>query len=45
MFPRVRIPWKGLVQSFPISGGSVAELSVTDASRGAAVGDGTGLVC
>ena len=33
MFPKVRIPWKGLVQSFPISGGSVAELSVSDASR------------
>jgi hypothetical protein len=33
VFPKVRIPWKGLVQSFPISGGSVAELSVTDASR------------
>ena len=36
---------EGLVQSFPVSGGSVVELSVTDLSRGATVGDGTGPVC
>ena len=41
VFPRVRIPWKGLVQSLPISGGSVTELSATDAWLGAVIGDGT----
>jgi hypothetical protein len=34
-------PLEGLVQSPPISGGSVTELSATDAWLGAVVDDGT----